>query len=139
MSRQEQPARGVLASPAAAVVAVFAAVSCCLPLGPFLVAAGLAGASGFFLSIQPYLIVFAVLMLAFGFVQAVRSRRCGRKRTVLNVAVLLCSTVLVGAMLFSLLPARTPPAIASFHIDAFRSSFNAAADRTRVVALFSPT
>jgi hypothetical protein len=31
------------------------------------------------------------------------------------------------------------PAVAALQLDSFRQAFNAAADRTRVVALFSPT
>jgi len=85
-----------------------AALSCCLPLGPFLLAAGSAGASGIFVSLQPYLIAFAVLMLAVGVVQAFRARQCGRRRRALNVAVLLCSTGLVAAMLFAYVRASRP-------------------------------
>jgi hypothetical protein len=134
--------RGTLASSATAVVSALAAFSCCLPLGPFLLAAGSAGASGFVLSLQPYLIGFAVVMLILGFVQAFRARQCGRGRRALNVTVLLCSTGLVAAMLFGYVPASAPagqPAVAALHLDSFRQSFNAAADRTRVVVLLSPT
>jgi hypothetical protein len=134
--------RGTLPSSATAVVSALAAFSCCLPLGPFLLAAGSAGAAGFLLSLQPYLIAFSVLMLAVGFVQAFRARQCGRGRRALNVTVLLCSTGLVAAMLFGYVPASAPagqPAVAAVHIDSFRQSFNAAADRTRVVVLLSPT
>ena len=133
---------GTLASSAAAVVSALAALSCCLPLGPFLLAAGSAGASGIFVSLEPYLIAFAVLMLVVGFVQAFRARKCGRGRRVLNVTVLLCSTGLVAAMLFGHVPASAPagqPTVAALQLDSFRQSFNAAADRTRVVVLLSPT
>ncbi len=134
--------RGTLASSAAAVASALAALSCCLPLGPFLLAAGSAGASGIFLSLQPYLIAFSVLMLIVGFVQAFRVRQCGRGRRALNVTVLLCSTGLVAAMLFGHVPASAPagqPAVAALQLDSFRQAFNAAADRTRVVVLLSPT
>jgi hypothetical protein len=56
--------------------------------------------------------------------------------------VLLCSTGLVAAMLFGYVPASAPagqPAVAGFQLDQFRQAFNAAADRTRVVVLLSPT
>jgi hypothetical protein len=134
--------RGPLASSFAAVVSVLAAISCCLPLGPFLLAAGFAGASGVFLSLQPYLIGFAVLMLIFGSIQAFRTRRCGRRRVALNVGVLVCSTGLVAAMLFSYAPGPAPagqPAVSTLRIDSFRRAFNDAAGQTRVVALLSPT
>lgn len=137
------PARGAFASSAAAVLSVLAALSCCLPLGPFLLAAGFAGASGFFLSLQPYLIAFAVAILGFGFVQAFRARQCGRRRRAVNVAVLLCSTGLVAAaILYSFVPAAAPAgqsAVAGLDLASFRQSFNAAADRPRVVVLLSPT
>ena len=126
----------------AAGASSLAAFSCCLPLGPFLLAAGSAGVSGLFVSLQPYLIAFAALMLAAGYVQAFRARQCGRRRRALNLAVLLCSTGLVAALLFGYAPASAPggqSAVAAFHLDSFRQSFNAAADRTRVVVLLSPT
>jgi hypothetical protein len=131
-----------LPSSAAAVASALAGLSCCLPLGPFLLAAGSAGAAGVFLTLQPYLIGFAIFMLAVGFVQAFRARKCGRGRRALNVTVLLCSTGLVAAMLFGYVPASAPagqPAVTALRLDSFRQSFNAAADYTRVVALFSPT
>jgi hypothetical protein len=142
MSQASSSPGGTLASSAAAVVSALAAFSCCLPLSPFLLAAGSAGASGLFVSLQPYLIAFSVLMLIAGFVQAFRARQCGRGRRALNVTVLLCSTGLVAAMLFGYVPGSAPagqPAVAALQLDSFRQSFNAAADRTRVVALFSPT
>lgn len=143
MSPPAPPPRGALASSLAAVLSVLAALSCCLPLGPFLLAAGFAGASGFFLSLQPYVIAFAVLILAFGFAQAFRARKCGRRRRVFNVAVLLCSTGLVAAaILFSFAPLIAPAGqsgVVAFDLASFRESFNAAADRTRIVVLLSPT
>ncbi|MGO4880784.1 MAG: hypothetical protein ACLP59_08185 [Bryobacteraceae bacterium] len=133
---------GTLSSSVAAVVSALAAFSCCLPLGPFLLAAGSAGAAGFLLPLEPYLIAFSVLMLAVGFVQAFRARQCGRGRRTLNIIVLLCSTGLVAAMLFGSSPGAAPAgqaAVTPLKVASFRQSFNAAADRTRVVALFSPT
>lgn len=134
--------RATLGSSVAAVTSALAAFSCCLPLGPFVLAATSAGVAGFFLSIQPYLIAFSVLMLAVGFVQAFRARRCGRRRTTVNFLVLVCSAGLVAAMLFGSLPAAAPagqPAVASFDLAAFRQAFNAAAGHTRLVVLLSPT
>lgn len=136
----EARTRGTLASSAAAVLSVLAALSCCLPLGPFLLAGGLAGASAFFTSLQPYLIAFAVLTLVFGFVQAFRARQCSRRRRVFNVVVLICSTGLVAVMLFSLVSAPAAASgTAAFDLASFRQSFNAAADHTRVLVLLSPT
>lgn len=142
MPPSEPSSRGTLAASLAAVASALAAVSCCLPLGPFLLALGSAGASGIFVSLQPYLIAFAVLMLAVGIVQAFRTRRCARRRRFLNIAVLVCSTGLVAAMLFAYVPATAPagqPGVAAFNLDTFRQSFNEAAGRPRVVVLLSPT
>jgi hypothetical protein len=143
MPQSSPSPRGTLASSLAAVMSALAALSCCLPLGPFLLAAGSASVAGVFLSLQPYLIAFSVLMLIVGFVQSFRARKCGsRRRTLLNVLVLLCSTALVAAMLFGYVPATAPagqPAVAALNLASFRQSFNAAADRTRVVVLLSPT
>jgi hypothetical protein len=146
MARENASGRAALASAIAssggAILATLAALSCCLPLAPFLLAAGLAGASAVLLSLQPYLIGLAGAMLIFGFVKAFRARQCSRTRRVLNIAVLLCSTGLVAAMLFAQFPARAPagqPPVGRFNLEAFRQSFNAVADSTRVVALFSPT
>ena len=129
--------RRVLASPVAALLSAFAALSCCLPLGPFLLAFGSAGASGLFVSLQPYLIGFSLLMLAIGFVQAFRARQCGRRRRVFNIVVLLCSTGLVALMLFA--NVTSGGSVTAFHAAEFQQSFNAAADRTRIVVLLSPT
>lgn len=137
-----RPTSGTLSSSVMAVVSAVAAFSCCLPLGPFLLGAGAAGVAGFFLSLQPYLIAFAVLMLIVGFVQAFRARQCGRARRAFNLTVLLCSTCLVAVMLFGYVPASAPlgqPDVAVLRLDSFRQSFNAAADRTRVMVLLSPT
>lgn len=131
-----------LASSVSAVASALAALSCCLPLGPFLLAAGSAGFAGVLLAWQPYLIAFSVLMLIIGFAQAFRARQCGRRRRSLNVAVLLCATGMVAAMLFGYAPASAPagqPAVTALQMDAFRQSFNAAAGHTRVVVLLSPT
>ena len=131
-----------MASSLAAVAGALAAVSCCLPLGPFLLAAGSAGAAGILVSLEPYLIAFALLMLAVGFVQAFRARRCGRGRRAVNVIVLLASTGMVAAMIFAYVPAQAPSgqvAVASLDAHSFQRLFNEDADRTRVVALLSPT
>jgi uncharacterized membrane protein YidH (DUF202 family) len=142
MAPEDVSPRGTLASAIAAVLSAAAALSCCLPLGPFLLAAGSAGVSGIFVSLQPFLIGFSAAMLVVGFVQAFRARRCGRKRRLLNVAVLLCSTALVAVMLFAYVPASAPagqPGVATFHLQDFKQLFNSAADRPRVVVLLSPT
>ena len=51
----------------AALASVIAASSCCLPVLPFLFAAGAAGTSAFVAQLRPYLVVLSVLLIAFGF------------------------------------------------------------------------
>jgi len=131
-----------LASSLGAIVSVLAALSCCLPFGPFLLAAGSAGVSGVMISWQPYLIAFSILMLILGFVQAFRARRCGRRRRAWNLAMLVSATVLVAAVLGVHIWAGLPAPgskVAAFNADSFRQLFNAAADRPRLLVLLSPT
>src|SRR3989442_8761775 len=59
--------RGTVIASLAAVGSVIAASSCCLPLLPFLFAAGTAGTSAFVARLRPYLLVLSVLLIAFGF------------------------------------------------------------------------
>jgi hypothetical protein len=138
-----RPTSGSLASSFAAVVSALAALSCCLPLGPFLLAAGLPARRGGL----PIAATLPDRLLSLDAGSSDSCRRSGRasadrRRRALNVTVLLCSTGLVAAMLFGYVPASAPagqPAVADLQLDTFRQAFNAAADRTRVVVLLSPT
>ena len=80
---------GTVAASLAAIGSVLAASSCCLPLFPFMMAAGLAGTSAFLTEVRPYLLVGSMLFIAFGFYQARRGRKCNR-RTSTVALVLLC-------------------------------------------------
>ena len=91
---------GTVAASLAAIGSVLAASSCCLPLFPFMMAAGLAGTSAFLTEVQPYLLVGSILFIAFGFYQARRTRKCNR-RTSTVALVLLC--VSAGFVLISIL------------------------------------
>ena len=91
---------GTVAASLAAIGSVLAASSCCLPLFPFMTAAGLAGSSAFLTEIRPYLLVGSLLFIAFGFYQARRARKCNR-RTSTVALVLLC--VSAGFVLISIL------------------------------------
>ena len=133
---------GTLSSSVAAVVSALAAFSRLPAVRNVLVGGRIGRRSRILLPLEPYLIAFSVLMLAVGFVQAFRARQCGRGRRTLNIIVLLCLTGLVAAMLFGSSPGAAPAgqaAVTPLKVASFRQSFNAAADRTRVVALFSPT
>src|SRR5437879_12465493 len=65
----------------AALGSVIAASSCCLPLLPFVFAAGAAGTSAFFAQLRPYLLVLSVLFIAFGFYNSWRAKQCNCKQT----------------------------------------------------------
>src|ERR1700758_3007497 len=51
----------------AAIGSVLAAPICCLPLFPFMMAAGLAGTSTFLSQLRPYLLIGSILFVALGF------------------------------------------------------------------------
>ena len=91
---------GTVAASLAAIGSVLAASSCCLPLFPFMIAAGLAGTSPFLSEVRPYLLVGSILFIGFGFYQARRARRCNR-RTSTVALVLLCASA--GFVLMSIL------------------------------------
>src|SRR5262249_57979225 len=92
---------GTVAASLAAVGSVLAASSCCLPLFPFMMAAGLAGTSAFLTEIRPYLLVGSILFVAFGFYQARRVRKCNRPTsTVASVLLWVSAGVRLVACLF---------------------------------------
>jgi hypothetical protein len=82
--------------------------SCCLPLVPFLFAAGAAGGSAFFVKLRPFLLAASVLLVALGFYQLWRAKQCNSKPNLLGRVVLWFSAVVV---LVSIL---FPQAIANF-------------------------
>jgi hypothetical protein len=84
----------------AAIGSVLAASSCCLPVLPFLFAAGAAGSSAFLTAARPYLLAASVLFIAYGFYQAWRARRCARKPGVISAVLLWTSTVFVIIAIF---------------------------------------
>ncbi len=83
----------------AAVVSVLAASSCCLPLPAVIASAGLAGASGFLVSLRPWLMAASLALLAFGFWQTYRRGVCTSRRTRAARAVLWLSLALVATLL----------------------------------------
>src|SRR5207244_9872279 len=72
----------------AAIGSVLAASSCCLPLFPFMMAAGLAGTSTILSQARPYLLVASILFIAFGFYQVSRAKNCQRRTNVIGAASL---------------------------------------------------
>src|SRR5215475_7405543 len=79
----------------AALGSVIAASSCCLPLLPFLLAAGTAGTSAFLTRFRPYLLILSVLLIAFGFYQSWRAKKCDRKPSWINTALLWFSAIVI--------------------------------------------
>src|SRR5260370_4196202 len=89
----------ILASLAALGSAILAS-SCCLPLLPFLFAAGAAGSSAFFVRIRPFLVVASLAFVAFGFYQAWRAKKCSRPPSVGHTILLLVSAIFLVAFPF---------------------------------------
>jgi uncharacterized membrane protein YdjX (TVP38/TMEM64 family) len=79
----------------AALGSVVLASSCCLPMFPFLLAAGAAGSSAFFVRVRPFLLVASVLLVAFGFYQRWRAKQCNSRPNLLSGILLWCSAVVV--------------------------------------------
>ncbi len=103
--------RGAVGSSIAALGGVLAAMSCCLPLGTFVAAAGAAGAARVLAPWRPWLIGLSILLLAIGFARTYRRRECSVGRSRFSVVVLWISAVLVFSMLLF------PQAIAGFLAD----------------------
>jgi len=100
--------KGTVIASLAALGSVVLASSCCLPLLPFLFAAGAAGTSAFFVKIRPFLLAASLLFIAFGFYQAWRAKKCNCKPTVLSTILLWFSAAVVAAFILF------PQAIANF-------------------------
>ena len=92
--------RGTVVASLAALVSVIAASSCCLPLLPFLVAAGAAGTSAFVAQLRPYLLLLSVLLIAFGFYRSWRAKQCDCKPSRTSTLLLWFSAVVVFVFIF---------------------------------------
>ncbi len=87
-------ARTALAS-VAAIGSVLAASSCCLPILPFVFAAGVAGSSAFITVLRPYLLGLSVAFVASGFYQARRAKQCNCRPSILSSVLLWSSAAFV--------------------------------------------
>lgn len=144
------PKASPLYSALAAFGGILVASSCCLPLGAFYVAAGLAGASGILNGLRPYLMALSVGLILYGFWQARRARQCQQRPSAFNLVVLWSSAVFVaGSLLFpqalaGLMAGRVgdapagQSAVRSLDLAAFQREFDQTAD-VRVLVLLSPT
>jgi hypothetical protein len=108
MSRVEDQERNKSGSASTAVASlaalgsVIVASSCCLPLLPFLFAAGAAGTSAFVTQFRPYLLVVSVLLIAFRFYKSWRAKQCNCKPSRISTLLLWFSAIVV--FVFILLP-----------------------------------
>ena len=96
----KQPSKVGLAAGLSAVGSVLAASTCCLPVLPFVLAAGVAGSARFLSSfvgaLRPYLLGFSVLLIAFGFYQSRRASQCNAKPSTLSQVLLWLSALIVA-------------------------------------------
>ncbi len=92
--------KSTAAASLAALGSVIVASSCCLPLVPFLVAGGAAGASAFFAPFRPYLMGVSVLLIAFGFYKSWRAKQCNCKPSRTSTFLLWFSAVTVFVFIF---------------------------------------
>jgi hypothetical protein len=83
-----------------ALGSVIAASSCCLPVLPFLFAAGAAGTSAFVAQLRPYLLVLSVLLIAFGFYKSWRAKQCNCKPSRISTFLLWFSAFVVFIFIF---------------------------------------
>ena len=91
--------RGTFVSSIAALGSVIAAMSCCLPVGTFLVAAGAAGAGRVLAPLRPWLFGVSIGALILGFVQAYGRAHCSLRRNPVTILVLWVAATLVLALL----------------------------------------
>jgi hypothetical protein len=104
-------ARGPVVSSIAALGSLVAAMSCCLPVGTLLVAAGAASATRILNPLRPWLFGGSIAALILGFVQAYGRSRCSLRRNPVSLGLLWISAALVLAMLLF------PQVIAGFLAD----------------------
>ncbi len=92
--------KGALAAALSAVGSVLAAATCCLPVLPFVLAAGTASSATFLSSfigaLRPYLLGVSVLFIVLGFYQSRRARQCNCKPSILSQVVLWLSALIVA-------------------------------------------
>ena len=100
---QEKNKSGSASTAAASLAAlgsVIVASSCCLPLLPFLFAAGAAGTSAFIAQFRSYLLVVSVLLIVFGFYKSWRAKQCNCKPSRLSTFLLWFSAIVVFVFIF---------------------------------------
>ena len=92
--------RRTLLASLAALGSLLVATSCCLPLWPFVFAAGAATGSAVLSTLRPYLLITSLALIAFGFYQSWRARQCQAKPRLLNTILLWFSAAAVMVSIF---------------------------------------
>jgi hypothetical protein len=92
--------RGTILASTAALASAVAASSCCLPLIPFLAAAGFAGGSALFVTMRPYLLGASIFLIGLGFCMASRAKRCNRRPGLVSTVVLWASAAIIAVTIF---------------------------------------
>lgn len=110
-AEESRSGRTILAS-FAALGSVLLASTCCLPMFPFVFAAGAAGSSAFFAKARPFLLVASLLSIGFAFYQRWRAKQCQCKPNVLSTIILWFSVVVV--LTFFLFPQVIANLVANF-------------------------
>ena len=97
--RNKSGSKSTVAASIAALGSVIVASSCCLPLLPFLFAAGAASTSAFVAQLRPYLLVLSVLFIAFGFYKSWRAKQCKCRPSRIATFLLWFSAIVVVVMI----------------------------------------
>src|SRR5882672_4743375 len=98
--KSEPGSKGTVVASLGALASVIAASSCCLPLLPFLFAAGAAGTSAFVGKLRPYLLFLSVLLIAFAFYKSWRAKQCNCKPSRVSTVLLWFSAIVVFVFIF---------------------------------------
>lgn len=101
----EKPrSKGGLVAALSAVGSVVAATTCCLPVLPFVLAAGTASSARFLPSLigslRPYLLAASVLLIALGFYQSRRASKCNCRPSTFSQVILWLSALIVAVSIF---------------------------------------
>ena len=110
-SAKASGSRRTIVASLAALGSVVLASSCCLPMFPFIFAAGAAGSSAFFFKSSAFPAA-SLLSIAFAFYQRWQAKKCQCKPTLLSTIVLWFSVVIV--LTFFLFPQVIANLVANF-------------------------
>jgi len=99
-ARAKSGSKSTVIASVAALGSLIVASSCCLPLLPFLFAAGTASTSALVAQLRPYLLVLSVLLVAFGFYKSSRAKQCNCRQSRISTFLLWFSAIVVIVMIF---------------------------------------